>query len=284
MTPRRKTETSTKPQGSRANNTLNLTFPHTRCLRRNSSQRVQKSENQRRTSARLRGKYLNTTPSLSLPQKASNGCEEQVGPRQQKRRRDSEEELDLSTGKAPPTKRARNTASATFNHPQPLNAKTLKRHTLDKGYVDVLDRMGLGSDNSRKSRGSKRSASRVGIGNGSSASTSMGEQDTASQVTQRSSFTNAHYRLTILAGANIIFRFKPAPLDVNTKVTTIIQRPISEERKEELSRIAHTIHEKFASILEEAVREDCIELFHEALSSLGYSDSIILRRKAGAMP
>ena len=233
----------------------------------------------------MRGKYLKTTPSLSLPQKAFNGCEEQAGPRQEKRRRDSEEELEFPSGRAPPSKRARNAASATFDHPQPLNIKTLKRHTLDKGYVNVLDRMGLGSDNSRKSRGSKRSASRVGVGSGSSAPTSIGEQDTASQVTQRSSFTNAHYRLTILAGANIIFRFKPAPADVSTKVAAIIQSPISEERKEELSRIAYTIHEKFAPILEEAVREDdCIELFHEALSSLGYSDSILLRRKAGAMP
>lgn len=280
MTPRRKTKILTKPQGSRANNTLN-----SRSLERNSSHRVQKSGNQRRTSARLRGKNLNTTFSLSLPQKASNGCKEQVvGPRQQKRRRDSKEEIELSPGKAPPTKRARNAASATFDHPQPLNAKNLKRHTLDKGYVDVLDQMGLGSNKSRKSRGSKRSASKVGIGNGSSASKSMGEQDTASQVTQKSSFTNAHYRLTILAGANIIFRFKPAPLDVSTKVAAIIERPISEERKKELSRIAHTIYEKFAPILEEAVREDdCIELFHEALSSLGYSDRILLRRKAGAM-
>lgn len=154
-----------------------------------------------------------------------------------------------------------------------------------EGYVNILELMGSESDNIHGNRGSKRSASKVRTGNGSTASTGTGDQDTASQVTQKSSYTAAHYRLSILAGANIIFRFLPAPEDVSTRIAAIIQRPVSEERKEELSLIAHTLHNRFAPVLSGAAREDdCIELFHQALSALGYRDSLLLPRKAGVVP
>ena len=154
-----------------------------------------------------------------------------------------------------------------------------------EGYVDILELMDAESDNIHGYRGSKRSASKVRTGNSFTASTGMGDQDTPSQVTQKSSYTAAHYRLSILARAKIRFRFLPAPEDISTRIAAIIQRPVSEERKEELSRIAHTLHNQFALVLSGAAREDdCIELFHQALSALGYSDSLLLPRKAGVMP
>lgn len=279
MTPRRKNEPSTKSKDSHANGALTPSFPRTRHTRRKSCQRVQKPENPRRASARLRARSLDTPSSAGLPQKPSNRCEEQVGTRQRKRRRDSEEEPQLCSEKARPAKRVRNRTSGVSDKPQPLNAEALETHTTREGYVDVLGLMG---DNIQRNRGSKRSASKVGMRNGSTASTGTGDQDTASQVTHKSSYTAAHYRLSILADANIIFRFLPAPEDVRTRITAIVQRPVSKERKEELSRIAHTLHNKFAPVLSAASREDdCIELFHEALSALGYSESLLLPRKAG---
>ena len=284
MTPRRKTEPSTKSKNSRANGTLTPPFPRSGHPRRKSSQRVQKSDNPRRASARLRGRSLDTLSSLDLPSKPSNGCKEQGGTCQRKRRRNSEEEAQLSSEKARPVKRARNSASAVSEKSQPLSAKNLERHTVHEGYLDRLELMGSESDNIRGNRGSKRSASKVGIGNASTASTGTGDQETASQVTQKSSYTAAHYRLSILAGANIVFRFLPAPEDVSTRVTAIIQRPVSKERKEELSCIAQTLHNRFAPVLSGAAREDdCVELFHQALFALGYNDSVLLPRKAGVM-
>ncbi|KAL8748085.1 MAG: hypothetical protein Q9190_000113 [Brigantiaea leucoxantha] len=112
----------------------------------------------------------------------------------------------------------------------------------------------------------------------------IGAVETASQVTQKS-FTAAHYRLSTLAGANIVFRFSHVPEDVCIRIAAIVQRPISMERKRELSRIAHTLHDQFAPILDGAAsKEDCVGLFHQALSALGYSDSLLLQRKADWEP
>ena len=151
-----------------------------------------------------------------------------------------------------------------------------------EGYVDMLELMDSESDNLRGSRGSKRSVSKVRMGDGSTASTGLGDLETSSRVTQKSSYTAAHYRLSTLAGANIVFRFSPAPENVCTRIAAIVQRPVSKGRKKELSRIAHTLHDQFAPVLSGAAREDdCIELFHQALSALGYSHSLLFPRKAG---
>ena len=285
MASRRKTKPSTKSKDSRANGTLTSPFPRSRHPKQKSSQRVQKSESPRRASARLQGRSLGTLFPPGLTQKPPNGCKEQVGTYQRKRQRHSEEEPQLSPQKARPAKRARKSVSAVSDKSQPLNAKTLDSHTVREGYVDMVGLMDLESDSIRGSRGSKRSASKIRMGNGSTASTSLGDLETASQVTQKSSYTAAHYRLSTLARANIVFRFSPAPEDVHTRITAIIQRPVSKERKKELSRIAHTLHDQFAPVLGGAAREDdCIELFHQALSALGYSRSLLLPRKAGMVP
>ena len=280
-----KTEPFSKSKDSRPNGTLTSSSPSSRHPRWKSSQRVQKSKNPPRTSARLQGKALNTLSSLGLQQEPPNGCKEQVDPYQPKRRRNSEEEPQLSSEKARPEKRARKSASTVSDESQPLNAENLKDHTVREGYVPILELMDSESGSIRGSRGSKRSASRSRMGNGSTASTGIVDQETASQVTQKSSYTAAHYRLTILARANIIFQFQPAPKNVCTRIAAVFQRLIPKERKKELSRIAHTLHNQFAPVLSGAAREDdCLELTHQALSSLGYDDSLLLPRKAGMVP
>ncbi|KAL8825346.1 MAG: hypothetical protein Q9191_004469 [Dirinaria sp. TL-2023a] len=247
MTSRRKTEPSTKTKDSHANSTLPPAISPARRPRQKSSQRVQKSEKPRRASARLRGKFPDTPASLGLPKTPSGGCEEQAGSRQRKRLHICEEEPQLSSEEARPAKRARNSVSAVSGISQPLTAKRLERHTLREGYVDIFELM---------------------------------NQETTSQATQKSSYTAAHYRLSILADANIIFRFLPAPEDVCTRIAAIVQRPISKERKEQLSPIAHTLHSNFAPVLSGPSREDdCVELFHQALSALGYRDRLLLPRK-----
>ena len=252
--------------------------------RRKSSRGVQKSENPRRASARLQGRSPDARFSLGLPPKPFEGGKEQVGTRQRKRRRKNEEDPQLSSEKARSAKRARNSASVVYDNPQPLNAQNLDSHTVREGYVDMLELMDSEFSNIPGSRGSKWSASEVRTRNGSTASSGMGDLETISQVTQKSSYTAAHYRLSILPGANIVFRFSPAPEDVYTRIAAIIQRPVSEERKKELLRIAQTLHNQFAPVLSGAAREDdCIGLFHQALSALGHSDSILLARKAGMM-
>ncbi|MCJ1359526.1 MAG: hypothetical protein MMC33_009528, partial [Icmadophila ericetorum] len=144
--------------------------------------------------------------------------------------------------------------------------------------------MGSEADKGPRSRGSKRSASRVEIGNGSTASAG-GDLENASQVTQKSSFTAAHYRNFILKGANIRFQFRLAPEDIRTQITAIVQPEASPERKEELSRTAQKLHDDFADVLDTAAREDdCVELSYQALSSMGYSESLTLPRKADWQP
>ena len=157
----------------------------------------------------------------------------------------------------------------------------MDRDILLEGYLDTLEPMGSEADKGGRSRGNKRSASRVGIGDGSAASTG-GDLETASQVTQKSSFTAAHYRNSILKAANIRFQFRLAPEDTRTRIAAIVQLEISPERKEELSRIAQKLHDDFVDVLDIAAREDdCIELFYQALSSMGYNETLTLPRKAG---
>ena len=135
-------------------------------------------------------------------------------------------------------------------------------------------------------RGSKRTASRARDGgNGSILSASTEYQEAASQVSRKSSYTAAHYRHSILAGANILFRFRPAPEETRTRIAAIVQRQVLSKRKKELSRIAQELHDSFVEVLSTAAREDdCIEPFYHALSSMGCSESLALPRKAGIVP
>ena len=195
-----------------------------------------------------------------------------------KRPREPEEELLHPAENVPQAKRAKTTAS---DESQRLTADSLKQHTLREGYLDTLGLMGSQADKGSGSRGSKRSAFKAGIGNGSMASTG-GDPETASQVTQKSSFTAAHYRNSILKGVNIHFQFRSPPEDIRTQITAIAQLEVSLKRKEELSLIGQTLHDEFADVLGTAAREDdCVELFYQTLSSIGYKESLALPRKAG---
>ena len=175
MTPRCKTEPSTKCKDSRANGTINQSLPRTRHPRQKFSQRMQKSEYPRRASLRLQGRLIDTPSLLSSTQNPSYGCEEQVGTRQRKRRRNSEEEPQPCSGKARLSKRSRKGTSAVSDKSQCLNAKNLQRHTVREGYFDTFELVGLESDKTRGKRGTKRSASKVGLENSSTASKPTGD-------------------------------------------------------------------------------------------------------------
>lgn len=199
-----------------------------------------------------------------------------------KRLRDLEEILPPdenapSDENEPLAKRAK---TAVSNNPQYLTAESLWEHTLSEGRVDVLELMDL--KKGPGSKGSKRSAaSGVGIGIESIASTSR-DQETTSQATQKSSFAAAHYRNFILKGSNMHFQFRRPPEDIRTQITAISQLEVSRKRKEELSVIEQKFHDDFVDLLDKAAREDdCVELFYQALSSMGYNESLTFPRKAG---
>ncbi|KAF2456529.1 hypothetical protein BDY21DRAFT_53197 [Lineolata rhizophorae] len=267
-----KTEASTKPKNLRAN---------TRNPTEKFSYRVEKTENTRRTSVRLRKRASSNTPSsLDVSQKPSNQYEDQASTRQRKRRRNYEE-------KPPLAKRARTNVSAVSHRLLPLTAETLQSHiwlkrnnvdrdTLLERYLGILEPMGSEADNGGRSRGNKRSASRVGIGERSTASTG-GDPETASQVIQKSSFTAAHYRNFILKGANISLQSRLVPEDIRTQISAIVQLEVSPRRKEELSCIAHKLHDDFADVLNTAAREDdCIELVNRSLRADAKHDRLPL--------
>ena len=195
-----------------------------------------------------------------------------------KRLRGSEEEPSPLPENTPPAKRAKSTVS---DKSQPLTEELLEKHTLREGYLDTIGPMGSEVDKVARSKGSKRSASGVGIGSGSIASTGR-DPETASQVSQKSSFTAAHYRNCILKGANLNFQFRRAPENILGRITTIVRLEVSPERKEELSHLALKLYNSFADVLDIAAREDdCLELFYQALSSMGYDKCLTFPRKAG---
>lgn len=197
-----------------------------------------------------------------------------------KRLRDPEEETALPDEYVPPGKRAKQTAS---NTSQPLTAECLKRHTLHEGYLERLELMNSKADQGSESRGSKMSALGDRIHGDTTSTISRGlESLSLSQVTQKSSFTAAHYRKSILEGVNVYFQFRLPPEDIHARITAIVQLDISPAREEELLIIGRKFHDDFVIVLNEAAREDdCVELFYQALSSMRDNENLTLPRKAG---
>ena len=211
-----------------------------------------------------------------MTSRRNNECSTKL---QNKRVHDSEEEQITFAENAPPAKRAKTTVS---DKPQPLTAESLKQHTLSEGHLDIHDLMDLEANKGPGSRGSKRSAASISEVRVRSMASTSRDQETSSQATKKSSYTAAHYRNSILKGSNIHFQFRPPPEDIQTQITTIIQHRISPERKEELSLIGQQFYDSFVDVLDTAAREDdCVELFYQALSSMGYNESLKVSRKAG---
>ena len=169
-----------------------------------------------------------------------------------------------------PAKRARSSGSLVTSSQQPLTRRNLREHT----------RM---ASNTR--RGSKR---------GSKLSTSSGrdldsltqsrstEQEASSQMSQKSSFSNARYRLEVLANANIIFRFHSVPQHIHVRINSIVRRKPSTERVSEIANIGKAFHCEFVKILSVAAREDdCIELINQALFKMDKEKRFSFPRKAG---
>ena len=81
-------------------------------------------------------------------------------------------------------------------------------------------------------------------------------------------------------GINI--QHRPAPKEIRAQFDAVILREVTPERKEELSLIAHRLSDSFIEVLGTAAGEDdCIEPFHDALSSMDHRESLTFPRKAG---
>lgn len=90
------------------------------------------------------------------------------------------------------------------------------------------------------------------------------------------------YRWVTLWEANVYIQSRPPPEEIQTEIDAVIQSKVSPEREGEMSHLAQELCESFAEVLSAAAGEDdCVELIHKALSSMGYLGSLTFARKAG---
>lgn len=179
---------------------------------------------------------------------------------------------------------------------KPLSEHNLQRHNrlLTSGRSIGMDSESDSSGRGRgrgtgrgKGRGSKRAAQDTPVtlvsSRHSTTTTTDSDQETASGRSQKSSGTSAHYRWVTLYSARVYIRSRPPPQEIETQITAVISK-VSSERKEEISRLAQELCDSFAEVLSQAAGEDdCVELMHKALSSMGYHESLTFPRKAGIM-
>lgn len=227
-------------------------------------------------SLRSRMSKSHSSSSLEPPQDSRMQVKTRmVGPRRQKRLRNSDEKPSLSAESAewkePPAKRTRRSFSP---NSLPLTIENLRKHTI----ITSKQSMTGGSI-----RSSKRTAS-VPENEDSIASQSVGYQETVTQTSQKSASTAAQYRHSILRRAKISFQFEAVPEDISTAVDNVLKREIPSERQEQLFLIASALHEAFVLELSIPAREDdYIEPLYHALLSLGHGN-LAMRRKASILP
>ena len=110
-------------------------------------------------------------------------------------------------------------------------------------------------------------------------------QDTASQSSLKSSYSQSDYRMINLDRARIVIRHKGLPEHIQSRVDSIIQPETSEEMKSILFSIADSLCDAFPVVLEVASREDdSVEIIYRALESMDtelFSKVFAFRRKAG---
>ena len=179
---------------------------------------------------------------------------------------------------------------------KPLSEHNLQRHNrlLTSGRSIGMDSESDSSGRGRargtgrgKGRGSKRAAQDTPVtlvsSRHSTTTTTDSEQETASVRSQKSSGTSAHYRWVTLYSARVYIRSRPPPQEIETQITAVISK-VSPERKREISRLAQELCDSFAEVLSQAAGEDdCVELMHKALSSMGFHESLTFPRKSGIM-
>lgn len=107
---------------------------------------------------------------------------------------------------------------------------------------------------------------------------------TTSALSQKSRSTAAHYRHVVLRGVRINIGLKPAPEDTRAQVNAIIQRKLTSERTEKLTKIAQHLNSSFVEILSKAAgKDDCIVPLYIALNSMDDSESFAFLKKAGIL-
>ena len=112
-------------------------------------------------------------------------------------------------------------------------------------------------------------------------------QDTASQSSLKSSYSQSDYRMINLDRARIVIQHRGLPQHIQSRIDGIIQPETSEERKSLLFSIADSLCDAFPVVLEVASREDdSVELIYRALESMDaalFSEVFAFRRKAGIL-
>lgn len=119
---------------------------------------------------------------------------------------------------------------------------------------------------------------------GSVQSASRPTEQTASVRSHKSTGTSANYRYAILSKARINVHHMPTPKEIRAQIDAIIQRKVTQKRKEKLSCIAQQLRDSFVQVITQASGEDdCIEPFYHALSSMNYNDNLAFQRKAAGI-
>ena len=111
---------------------------------------------------------------------------------------------------------------------------------------------------------------------------------TVSVSTHKSSLSLSNYRLIVLDSQHIVFEHGHAPEQVQTRLDSIFQSPISEDDKREVTCIAKSLCDDFVNVLGAACREDdSVELIFGALELMNkklLDQAFAIRRKAGEHP
>ena len=107
---------------------------------------------------------------------------------------------------------------------------------------------------------------------------------TVSTSTHKSSLSLSNYRLTTLDSHRIVFQHNNMPEHIRTRLDSIMQSPVSEDDKREVTSIAKSLCDNFADVLKAACREDdSVEQILHALESLDkklLGQTYAIRRKA----
>ena len=152
---------------------------------------------------------------------------------------------------------------------------------LNKKDLAELDKLNHQKDpevfNSMKN---KRSRSQSSITDPSEDTTT-----TVSASTHKSSLSLSNYRLITLDRQRIVFQHNDMPEHVHTRLDSIMQSPISEDDKHEITSIARSLCDDFADVLKAACREDdsVEQIFHalELMNKKTLGQTYAIRRKAG---
>ncbi|KAL8956789.1 MAG: hypothetical protein Q9183_006219, partial [Haloplaca sp. 2 TL-2023] len=151
----------------------------------------------------------------------------------------------------------------------PLSKANLKLLQQEVTASEEMDNGSTSSSQIRKRRAPSRQTSNSDLVSGTSGQT---KEPTPSQ---------SFYRYRILAQAKVYIRPEPPPGRAQAQLDIIFERKVKDNRRREISDIAKRKSPEFSNLLRVARREDdLVELFHQVLLAMQFSERLTHLRKA----